>query len=79
MTDELLIQIRDLLNTLAENEIIVKKPTVIYAKEIAESYPVNLNKATEFCKKYGTNFGGWCVESTRFQEILHNADGSLFD
>ena len=29
-------------------------PKLIYAKEIAENYPVNVNKATKFCKKFGT-------------------------
>ena len=45
-------------------------PQLIYAKEIAENYNINLNKATDFCKKYGTNFGGYCIESEKFKQIL---------
>ena len=52
-------------------------PRLIYAKEIAENYKVNRNKATEFCKKYGTNFGGYCIESDKFKEILQNNNNIL--
>ena len=52
-------------------------PRLIYAKEIAEKYKVNRNKATEFCKKYGTNFGGYCIESDKFKEILQNNNNVL--
>lgn len=77
MANELLIEIRDLLKELC----ISKKqlPKLLYAKQIAENYSVNLNKATEFCQRYGINFGGWCIESTKFQEILHNSNGNLFE
>ena len=47
-------------------------PRLIYAKEIAENYKVNKNKATEFCKKYGVNFGGWCITKEKLREILNN-------
>ena len=40
-------------------------------------YKVNRNKATEFCKKYGTNFGGYCIESDKFKEILQNNNNVL--
>lgn len=73
---KILIEIRDLLLNLCNKSDL---PRLIYAKEIANNYKVNLNKATEFCQKYGTNFGGWCIENTKFQEILHNADKNLFD
>ena len=76
MKEKLLIEIRDLLSKLCNKNNL---PVLIYAKEIANNYKINLNKATEFCQKYGTNFGGWCIESTKFQEILHNADKNLFD
>ena len=52
-------------------------PRLIYAKEIAEKYNVNRNKATEFCKKYGINFGGYCIESDKFKEILQNNNNVL--
>lgn len=77
MVDEILIEIRDLLKQIVEKQ--TDLPRVIYAKEIANKYPVNLNKATELCKKYGTNFGGYCIEVTKFQELLHNADVNLFE
>ena len=66
---KILIEIRDLLLNLCNKSDL---PRLIYAKEIANNYKVNLNK-------YGTNFGGWCIENTKFQEILHNADKNLFD
>lgn len=76
MADEILIEIRDLLKEIYTNKN--QLPKLIYAKEIKENYPVGLNKATELCQKYGINFGGWCIETTRFQEILHNSSGNLF-
>ena len=63
----------DLLQELKEIKELLKKeqlPRLIYAKEISQNYPVNLNKATEFCKKYGLNFGGYCIEENKFKEIL---------
>lgn len=62
------------LEELKENK---EYPKLIYAKEIAEKYKVNRNKATEFCKKYGTNFGGYCIESDKFKEILQNNNNVL--
>lgn len=62
MLINLLVEIRDLLKeqcTNASNDL----PNLIYAKDIEQNYRVNLNKATEFCKRYGINFGGWCIES----------------
>lgn len=77
MPNEILREIKNLLNEISNNRNSL--PQVIYAKDIAKNYSINLNKATEFCKKYGINFGGWCIESARFQEILHNASGNLFE
>ncbi|MBQ8234888.1 MAG: hypothetical protein IJZ36_04850 [Bacilli bacterium] len=76
MTDEILIEIRDLLKQICtkQNQL----PKLLYAKEIANNYSINLNKATEFCQRYGINFGGWCIECTKFQEILQNSNGNLF-
>lgn len=53
-------------------------PHLIYAKEIAQNYSVNLNKATEFCKRYGTNFGGYCIEEDKFKEILQTKGQEIF-
>lgn len=76
MSKQLLVEIKELLQEYYKKNNL---PCLIYAKEISENYKINLNKATEFCKKYGINFGGWCVESKKFQEILHNAKGNLFE
>lgn len=78
MLVNMLVEIRNLLKELcvnASNDL----PTLIYAKDIEQNYRVNLNKATEFCKKYGINFGGWCIESTKLQEIMHDKKGNLFE
>lgn len=77
MEKELLIEIRDLLKQLIENQTAL--PRMVYAKEIEENYKINLNKADELCKKYGTNIGGLCIEKTKLQEVFHNADLSLLD
>lgn len=69
-------EIKTILKELYKKDML---PHLVYAKEISENYKINLNKATEFCKKYGTNFGGWCIESKKFQEVLHNAEGNLFE
>lgn len=66
----------ELLRSINKNLEDIKKkeslPKLIYAKEIAEKYKVNKNKATEFCKRYGTNFGGYCIEADKFKEVLQN-------
>lgn len=72
---EILKNINQSLEELTEKK---KFPQLIYAKEIAERYPVNLNKATNFCKKYGTNFGGYCIEADKFKEILQNEGLKIF-
>lgn len=71
-TNELL---ETILNTKQNNEL----PRLIYAKEIAMSYHVNLNKATTFCKKYGTNFGGYCIEVDKFKEVLQTKGSEIFE
>ncbi len=70
-TNELL---ETILNTKQNN-----LPKLLYAKEIAENYRVNVNTATQFCKKYGTNFGGYCIEVEKFKEILQTAGIKIFD
>ena len=76
MINTLLLEIKILLEEICNKSTL---PTLIYAKDIENNYKVNLNKATEFCQKYGTNFGGWCIEATKFREILHNANKDLFE
>lgn len=72
-TNELL---ETILNT---KQNLCNLPKLLYAKEIAQNYNVNLNKATNFCKKYGTNFGGYCIEIEKFKEILQTAGIEIFD
>ena len=70
-TNELL---KTILNTKQIN-----LPKLIYAKEIAMHYKVNINKATKFCKKYGTNFGGYCIEVEKFKEILQTKGKNILE
>lgn len=77
MADEILLEIKELLQQFCSSHH--QLPKLLYSKEIAENYHINLNRATEFCQKYGINFGGWCIETTKFQEILHNSNGNLFE
>ena len=63
-----------ILNTKQNN-----LPKLLYAKEIAENYRVNVNTATQFCKKYGTNFGGYCIELEKFKEILQTKGMQIFN
>lgn len=67
-------EVIEILKNINQNLEDIKKqdnmPRLIYAKEIAEKYNVNKNKATDFCKKYGINFGGYCIEADKFKEIL---------
>lgn len=67
-------EVIEILKNINQNLEDIKKqdnmPRLIYAKEIAEKYNVNKNKATNFCKKYGINFGGYCIEVDKFKKIL---------
>ncbi len=72
MTEEAITILESINKNLEDLKKNKELPKLIYAKEIAEKYNVNRNKATEFCKKYGTNFGGYCIESDKFKEILQN-------
>lgn len=64
---EVLTKINQNLEDLNKKENL---PRLIYPKEIVQKYRVNLNTATKFCKKYGTNFGGYCIENDKFKEVL---------
>ena len=44
-----------------------------------KNYRVNVNTATQFCKKYGTNFGGYCIELEKFKEILQTKGMQIFN
>lgn len=75
-TIQLLKEINKNLEELKNKENL---PKLIYAKEIADGYHVNLNKATDFCKKYGTNFGGYCIEVDKFKEVLQTKGIEIFN
>lgn len=80
--EEKILQEQKKTNELLERILNTKQnnlPKLIYAKEIAQNYQVNLNKATGFCKKYGTNFGGYCIEVEKFKEILQTKGIELFN
>lgn len=70
MQDKILMLLQSINQNLEELNKKENLPKLVYAKEIAENYQVNLNKATDFCKKYGTNFGGYCIEADKFKEVL---------
>ena len=76
-------QLLETLKKINQNLEDIKKetdlPRLIYAKEIAQNYKVNLNSATKFCKKYGTNFGGYCIEKDKFKEVLQTAGTEIFN
>ena len=75
-------EVVELLKNINNNLEAIKKennlPKLIYAKEIAQKYQVNLNKATDFCKRYGTNFGGYCIETDKFKEVLQEKGMDIF-
>lgn len=77
--EEVITLLREINNSLEDIKQKDDLPKLIYAKEIAEKYKVNLNKATEFCKRYGTNFGGYCIEVNKFKEILQTKGTEIFD
>ena len=76
-------QLLEILKSINQNLEDIKKekdlPKLIYAKEIAEKYRVNVNTAIKFCKRYGTKFGGYCIESDKFKEILQTAGTNIFN
>lgn len=78
MTEEILSLLKKINQNLEDLKKKEKIPRLIYAKEISEKYPVNRNKAIDFCKKYGTNFGGYCIEADKFQEILQTEGTKIF-
>ncbi len=78
MQDEILMILQSINENLEELNKKGNLPKLIYAKEIAENYQVNLNKATNFCKKYGTNFGGYCIEADKFKEVLQTKGIGIF-
>lgn len=70
LENEMIILLKSINKNLEELKNKEDLPKLIYPKEIAEKYRVNVNVATELCKKYGTKFGGYCIEADKFKEVL---------
>ena len=79
MQDEVINLLKTINQNLEDLKNSKNLPKVVYAKEIAQNYHVNTNKATDFCKKYGTNFGGYCIEVDKFKEILQREGTRIFE
>ena len=79
MQDEIIKLLKDINQNLVDLKNDKNLPRLIYAKEIAEKYQINRNKATQLCKKYGTNFGGYCIETNKFKEVLQNEGLEIFE
>lgn len=79
MSEEILEILKIINHNLEELKKKDSLPKLIYAKEIADNYQVNRNTAIEFCKKYGTKFGGYCIEADKFKEILQNEGLKIFN
>lgn len=79
MSEQILELLQNINTNLEEIKQKENLPQLVYAKEIAARYNVNRNKATQFCKKYGTNFGGYCIEVEKFKEILQNEGLKIFE
>lgn len=79
MQDEIINLLKSINKNLEDLKNSKNLPEVVYAKEIAQKYRVNTNRATDFCKKYGTNFGGYCIEVDKFKEILQREGTKIFE
>lgn len=79
MPDEVIELLKNINSNLEDLKKKENMPKLLYAKDIANNYRVNINKATELCKKYGTNFGGYCIEADIFKEILQNKGMEIFN
>ncbi len=47
------------------------------AKKISEIFGVNINKSTDFLKKFGVRIGHWQIEQGKLLEILKANAGVL--
>jgi len=77
--EEILKELQKINNNLEEMKQKDKNPVLLHTKDISEKYHVNRNRATELCKRYGTNFGGWCIEAGKLEEIFKNANRNFLD
>lgn len=79
MTEEAIELLKSINQNLEDLKNKENLPKLLYAKDIADNYKVNVNKAIAFCKKYGTNFGGYCIELDKFKEILQTKGMEIFE
>ena len=77
--EEVLKALEKINNNLEELKNNQQVPRLLHTKEIAERYKVNRNRATELCKKYGTNFGGWCIEASKLEEVFKTAGQNILN
>lgn len=77
--EDILKELQKINSNLEELKNKDKIPKLLYTKDIVKNYSVNRNKATELCKRYGTNFGGWCIEANKLEEIFRNAGKNILD
>lgn len=79
MSEEVIELLKNINNNLEDLKKKENLPKLLYVKDIATNYRVNPNKATELCKKYGTKFGGYCIEVDKFKEILQTKGMEIFN
>lgn len=79
MPEEVIELLKEINNNLEDLKKKENLPHLIYVKDIVQNYRVNSNKATDFCKKYGTKFGGYCIEAEKFKEILQTKGMEIFN
>lgn len=79
MSEELIELLRNINNNLEDLKKKENIPKLLYVKDIVKNYRVNPNTATDFCKKYGTKFGGYCIEADKFKEILQTKGIKIFN
>jgi len=78
MSDEVIELLKNINSNLEDLKKKENLPRLLYVKDIATNYRINPNKATELCKKYGTKFGGYCIEVDKFKEILQTKGMEIF-
>lgn len=62
-----------LLETAENSEEIV----MYNAQNISQLFNVNLNKSTDFLKKFGVRIGHWQIEKGTLLEVLQKNKGNL--
>lgn len=47
------------------------------SKEVSKIFGININKSTNFLKKYGVKVGHWQIEESKLLSILYEHQGDL--